>query len=266
MHGLLAVGALHYAFVHPDKRREYNLLSTHYQNLMLPYLAASLDSIDEDNCDAYFFLAMLISVLSLCWITHSETLGRTISPSDVAQSFKFLQGVKGILDFRPIEEWRRSGHLAHLLRSPIKPSQSVTPSRYLARLEKVTRLARQLPASLEVINTQTACILALESLRTTYNLFRNREERPGSVWTWVFHLPNLFLEMMNKGEPTSLVILAHFAALARLHERGNWVRQGWSVSVIDTVDRNLDAEFQEWIEWPKRSIIEGFDIDDVNIE
>ncbi|KAJ3545458.1 hypothetical protein NM208_g2496 [Fusarium decemcellulare] len=266
MHGLLALGALHYAFIHPDKRRDYNLISTHYQNLMLPYFAASLNSINEENCEAYFLLATLISVLSLCWVTHSDTLERIIGPSDVAQSFMFFQGVKGILDFQPMDKWRQSGSLAHLLQPPVKSGQSVVQSRYLARLDRVTGLARQLPATLEVINSQTACILALESLRATYNLCRNVEEKPGSPWRWAIYLPDLFLELMGKGEPTSLIILAHFSALARLYERKNWVREGWSVSVITMVERNLDPESQEWIKWPRRSIMEEIDIAEESLE
>lgn len=264
MHGLLAVSALHYAYVHPHQRREYNLISAHYQNLMLPYFATRLHDINDDNCEAYFFLASMIFLLSLCWIAHHETLERNIGPSDVAQSFLFLQGVKGILDFKSIPEWRQSGPLAPLLRShSLAPQQGPAQSNFLSRLDKITVFARQIAPTLEIVNPQTACILALESLRVTYSSCKNSDDEASALWMWPIGLPDVFIEMLRKGHPTALIILAHYAALARPYQQQSWVSREWSSAVMTVVERNLDRELHTWIDWPKRSIRGRIEVDDM---
>lgn len=263
MHGLLAVSALHYAYTYPSQKRNYTLISAHHQNLMLPYFATRLNDINEENCEAYFFLATMIVLLSMCWVAHHQTLERLITTHDVAQSFIFLQGVKGILNFRPIQKWRESGPLCQIIRYPAAPVDYQLPdeSVFMARLDTLTSLSRRLPMSPDVINSQTACILALESLRTTYATCKNDAERPGSVWAWPIYLPDLFIEMLGNGTPTALVILAHFAALVRPHESRNWASEGWSAGVIMIIEQSLDDESRPWIDWPKRSIMEKIDVD-----
>lgn len=265
MHGLLAVSALHYAYVHPEERREYILASARYQDCMLPYFATRLNDINDDNCEAYFFLASLIFILSAFRIAHHDMLDKSVTPYEVAQSFGLLQGVKKIMDYRPIENWKYSGPLSQLLRSPIIYAERNSGSGFLARLDKVTTLARQLPITWDVINEQTACILAIESLRATYEVRRVSEGMPGSVWRWPIYLPDRFVAMLNQGEPTTLVILAHFASLVRLYENYNWASRGWSKAVISMVDGILDDEMKQWIEWPKKSILQEIDIDEMEV-
>lgn len=273
MHGLLAVAALHYAYTHPTQRRRYTLISAHHQNVMLPFFATRLNDINEANCEAYFFLASLIFVLSLCWVAHHDTLERSISPRDVSQSFILLQGARGILGFRPIQKWRESGPLSQILRDPasIPPpgaqgTSSRSSSRFLARLDRITALARRLlPTTPEVINPQTACILALEALRTTYATCRSTAARPVSAWAWPVHLPDLFIEMLGSGHGAALVILAHFAALARPYETRTWASEGWGRGVVMMVEQSgIEGEWLAWMDWPRRSIVNEVDVDDMD--
>ena len=280
MHGLLAVSALHYAHTHPSERSRYTLISAHHQNVLLPHFANRLSNIDEANCEAYFFLASMIFVLSLCWVAHHDTLHRDITPRDVAQSFIFLQGARGILGFRPIQKWRESGPLSQMLRPATAegayPSAPPPPqgSRFLDRLDRVTALARRLPMAPEVINEQTACILAVEALRATYAACRGVGERPVSVWSWPIHLPDLFVEMVGGGHGMALVVLAHYAALARSYEHKTWASEGWSRGVVTMVEQTcrqqssgqqegLDGDWLSWIEWPRRSILDEVDVDNM---
>jgi hypothetical protein len=230
---------------------------------MLPHFATRLNDINESNCEDYFFLACIIFLLSLCWVAHHETLERPTNPQDAAQSFVFLKGITGVLKFRPIQQWRQSGPVSQLLR----PSFIVWPppveGKFLVRLDKVTAMARQLPLSAEVINPQTACILALESLRVTYAYCKTREGGPGSVWGWPIYLPDLFIEMLSQGHSTALIILAYFAVLDRPFEYRTWASHGWSNDAINMVEQHLDRASLAWIQWPKRSILEKKGVDDM---
>ncbi|KAK2044190.1 fungal Zn binuclear cluster domain-containing protein [Colletotrichum somersetense] len=268
MHGLLALAALHYADLHPQERKKWDIISVHHQNLALRFFALRLTHLDKDNCEAYFLLATLIFVVSLCSVAHSDSLGRTVSLDDVAQSFMLLHGVKGILDFQPIEAWReRGGPLEALLRAPVlPPGRSWSSSPFQRRLDAVTTLAREVPASFTaLINPQSVCVLALESLRRTHLVCKSGAGGANAVWGWSTTLPPLFVEMIGNRHPTALVILAHYAAMAWPCEKGDWVSDGWSAAVMGLVDGALDDDWRPWIEWPKRSLTEKIEVDDMEV-
>lgn len=73
----------------------------------------------------------------------------------------------------------------------------------MARLDRVTTLVcQQVPVSLDVINLQTACILALESLRVTYDTCTNIVgSAPGSPWRWPIYVPDLFVLRLKTVQP-----------------------------------------------------------------
>ncbi|EFQ30220.1 fungal Zn binuclear cluster domain-containing protein [Colletotrichum graminicola M1.001] len=268
MHGLLALAALHYAHDHSEERKKWDIISVYHQNMALRFFALRLTDINKDNCEAYFLLATLIFIVSICSVAHSDSLGRTASLDDIAQSFMLLHGVKGILNFQPIEAWQeRGGPLALLLRPPVlPPGRSWSSSPFQRRLDAVTALAREVPASFEaVINPQSVCVLALESLRRTHLICKSELGRSNSTWKWSSALPALFVEMISNRHPTALVILAHFAALAWPREKADWTSDGWCAAVVRLVDGALDDSWRSWIEWPKRSVTERIEVDDMDV-
>lgn len=100
MHGLLAVSALHYAQHYPNQRKEYILISSHYQNLALKMFTVKLQDINEDNIEPYFYLATFIFILSLCSIAERQDSPSPVTPGEIAQSFSLLQGAKSIYEFK----------------------------------------------------------------------------------------------------------------------------------------------------------------------
>ncbi|KAF7544463.1 hypothetical protein G7Z17_g9928 [Cylindrodendrum hubeiense] len=285
MHGLLAMSAMHYAHSHPDQRRQYVLVSTYYQNLALQYFSTRLNDIDDENCEAFFLLATFIFLMTMCSIADPRDSEEPISPSHIARSFMLLQGIKTILNFRPLRRWREHGPLAPLLQSwaPIKPIHS---GPFLLQMDRLSNLARELDTSFDIINPQSSCLLAIESLRTIYHSTREDDTIKcvsRRIWTWPITLSNVFIDLIDKNHPVALVILAHFAALARPFEYQDWVNnqgfpaltrpveqkdwgnQGWTINIIESVARNLDKGWQEWIVWPQRSVREGIDVEDMDI-
>ncbi|KAK6223623.1 fungal Zn binuclear cluster domain-containing protein [Colletotrichum tabaci] len=275
MHGLLALSAMHYASLHPHEQKKWDIISVHHQNLALRSFALRLNDINKDNCEAYFFLATLIFILSIYSVAHGTRLGRAVSLDNVSQCFMLLHGIKGIIEFQPIEEWRqRGGPLDTILRAAeVPPGGSWSSSPFQKRLDAVTVLAREVRASFaEVINPQSVCVLALESLRRTHQICKSADDeldgvdKSGAAWAWAANLPPLFIEMIDNRHPTALVILAHYAALARLFEQAsNWLFYGWSDTVMSLLDEALDDEWRPWIQWPKRSLTERIDVDDMEV-
>ncbi|KAK2038519.1 fungal Zn binuclear cluster domain-containing protein [Colletotrichum somersetense] len=265
MHGLLALAALHYAHFRPQELKKWDIISVHHQNLALRFFALRLTDINKDNCKAYFILATLIFLVRICSIAHSDILGRTISLNDVTQSLMLLQGVRSILDFQPIEAWwERGGPLEAVLRPPeLPPTRTWSSSPFQRRLDALTALAREVPACYRtLINPQSACVLALESLRRIHHEYKGGWN---GAWGWSSTLPPLFFKMIDDRHQMALVILAHFAALRWPCEKVEWVSEGWSAAVMGLVDKALEDEWRPWIEWPKRSLIEKIEVDDMEV-
>ncbi|KAH8651144.1 hypothetical protein BX600DRAFT_100027 [Xylariales sp. PMI_506] len=270
MNGLLAITSLYYAQLHPEERKEYMIMSTNYQNLALHHFATQLNDINEDNCEANFLLATFIFLFSACSIAHAHNQDQdhrpeAITAEEVAQSFVLLQGARNLKGFSSISRWKEQGPLSMLMR-PWEPSAgSEHAGPFLKHLDKLSCLVRELPPSVDVINERSACVLALESLRTMYGWFAvevcsNTAAR--TRWIWPMTLPALFHQLISDCHPVSLIILVHYAALVRPFENPSWALGGWSASVLSMVERSLEPKWETWIEWPKRCIQESLHIDD----
>ena len=265
MHGLLAFSALHYAHAHPDQRREYAIISSAYQDLALRHFSPCLHTISEDNCEAFFLLASFIVVLALATISNPKDLDRVITTKDVANMFSLMPGMQTILDFKPMERWRREGSLGVLLQQFEEPPR-MSSGMFQRRMDKLSILARGIPPQFTVINDRSACLIAIESLASTYSITTNQESLLSArwVWAWPNTLPRLFIDMIGNNHPLALVILAHYAALTRVFEHQSWVSQGWSTSVLRAVEHDLDTYWRDWIVWPKKCVENGQLLDDMD--
>ncbi|KAH7136426.1 hypothetical protein EDB81DRAFT_657165 [Dactylonectria macrodidyma] len=285
MHGLLAMSALHYAQSHPNQRRQYVLVSSYYQNLALQHFSTHLNDINDDNCEALFLLATFIFVITMCSIADRPDSEAPLSPSEVAHSFMLLQGIKTIVNFSHLTRWNEHGPLAPLLQ-PLPPIKLMRSGPFLVQMDRLTTLAREMHPSFDVINPQSSCLLAIESLRITYHSTFAEDAASGRsrrIWLWPITLTNVFIDLIDKNHPVALIILAHFAALARPFEYQDWINKkgfaalvqpvepqgsgnhGWTVNIIKAVARSLDHDWQEWMDWPQRSVQECIDVEDMDM-
>jgi hypothetical protein len=228
-----------------------------------------LRDINEANCEALFLVASCIFKLTMHSISSPQEGEQPLVPSDVARFFIVVQGIRRILDFKPIERWAKEGPLAPMMMMYEIPPLASTGS-FSRRMDKLTALAREQRVSFEVINPQSACLLAIESLRSTHALAVRDRSLCAShgLWIWIISLPSLFIDMMSNNSPVALVILAHYAAVLRPYERDDWVFAGWSSSVMGAIERALEGQDRllTYIAWPKHSVEAGIDVDDMRDE
>ncbi|KAH6957865.1 hypothetical protein BKA56DRAFT_637721 [Ilyonectria sp. MPI-CAGE-AT-0026] len=260
MHGLLAVSALHYAQTHPDEREEYLIISSHYQGLALQFFATRLGDISDDNFEPFFFLATFIFLWNIYTFSDSHQDAKPVSTAEIAQSFKLLHGIKSICDARP-SGWREDGPLAPLFEQwEVFPVDRTGP--FHAQMDRLYDLARDLNPSFDAINTQSSCLLAIETLRTTYAacMCDKSEKQAQRIWFWPITLTQVFMDLVKTNHPVALIILAHYAALARTFEKNNWINMGWSAKVMGAVETTLDEKWNEWLAWPFKSLRDEIDV------
>ncbi|CAH0053769.1 unnamed protein product [Clonostachys solani] len=266
MHGLLGVSALHYAHTNPQQEREFTFVSSRYQDLALQYFTTHLNDLNDQNFTPFFFLGTLIFLLATCSIAKPQDTEKPVSPEEIARSFSLLQGVKSIISAMPTWIQNQDGPLAPLLQM-MDPVEEKQLGGFQSRLERLSALTRETsPASLDAINVRTSCLLAIESLRTTYCACKGDQSLSGSrrVWTWPMTLTQLFIELIQIAHPLALIILAHYAALVRPHEHPDWVSHGWSGNVMISVASSLGPEWHEWLAWPQRSLRDNIDVNDMS--
>ncbi|KAG7045329.1 fungal zn binuclear cluster domain-containing protein [Colletotrichum scovillei] len=266
MHGLLALSSLHYAQTHPALHDEFALISSQYQDVALQAFAAKLQNANEGSFEPYFFLATFLFIISMCSITGQHDPDTVIAPKDLAQSFMLLQGIKSILVFKPVETCFQAGPLGPLF-GHIMPLPIDHTGPFQRRLDQLFKLTRELSPTFEAMDAQSSCLLAIESLRTTYAACAADQTttRARRIWLWPVSLPSFFVDLISNHHHVALIILAHYAAFTRPFEHRQWMNKGWSSKMMAAVETALDEQWRAWVDWPKRSIVEQIDVDEMGL-
>lgn len=262
MHGLLAISALHYGHIHPEKHDEYELISNRHQEAASSLFSSQLHNLNEHNCNAFVVLATLLFRIQTFVITDSHKRGRRVTTQQIVQSFMLSQGTKSIFSIPPVWTWVKNGPLSTVLDLPrTEPTNISPPGVFATQLDRLLDLARSILGSPDALELRSACILAVESLRLTYAFLCGAPTpRSDCVWLWPVTAPPRFLQAVGEKHPAALVVLAHYAVLTR-HCEDCWVLEGWSEAVVGAVEGALEGEgWEGWVEWAGRCVREGVDV------
>lgn len=284
MHGLLALSALHLAYLHPDRKREYTAKSARHQEVALSRLRNGLYEITEQNCFEHFILAYLVILLTFSSIgnplddhdtdDNDDTASpdqphhhhRRYAPLDIqelGQSLFLGQGIMNMISSPETWAWMKRGPIGSFFRvsHPTPTTSNLGSDRPGTFAHRVARLHDDVvcrmggtPGDAKV---RASCLVACDGLRRAYgavllNGLGRREATP--VWLWLTLLPPDFREHVAAAHPVALVVLAHYAALVRCFD-DRWYLAGWSGRVFAAVDdalekrRGEEGEEQWWHAW-----------------
>ncbi|KAH6701370.1 hypothetical protein BKA61DRAFT_646994 [Leptodontidium sp. MPI-SDFR-AT-0119] len=99
-------------------------------------------------------------------------------------------------------------------------------------------------------------LAAIDTLRRTF-AFHNQPGSPGyktrDVFTWIFKVPEEFLQLLRQHTQESLTIFAYFCVVLNRLDSHWWMR-GWSSHLVSKIWNLLDEEHQLWIRWPLEEI------------
>lgn len=71
---------------------------------------------------------------------------------------------------------------------------------------------------------------------------------------WLFKIPPGFVELLERRDPISMVIFAHFSIIMRNGPQF-WWNEFIPAKIVKAVAAVLESRYQEWIEWPIREVI-----------
>lgn len=253
MRGILAISALHMAWLKPDKKDHYSHIAVRQQDAALSAFRSIMSKMDQTNCDAFFGLSSLIVVYGFAAPKASDSLGLfSYSGDDSDEWLPLIRGVNSIL--MNVFPWIKQGRLSGLLHDhQQEPPRQDLPPVLKDQLSHLETLCERVADGQEAADAYRT---TLTMLRMCFIRMKNRPPYECEVsisFLWPVMIPQDYISLLNRRRPEALIILAHYCVILH-HLDDYWWMRGWAMHIIDNIKRELNDEQRFWIEWPTRVI------------
>jgi hypothetical protein len=256
LHEILAISALHKAYLHPDQRSVYYPLGIHHQDLAIKEMRTVLPNLNADNAGAMFATGAIVSLTAFASAglgAHDASNRSSSLIDDLLDIFALQHGMYCIL----------SQNHVHVIGGPFvillsdskdkvqEPEQPLLVS-IAAQTQNVGAFveAQQLPPPsrievLDALSSLKSCLDFANAPRAT-----TRELR--FLFFWPNRLSSTFSNMMRRREPAALVVLAYYAVAFRAAEKFYWYLDGWAERIVRAIVETVAAEprWQPVLQWP----------------
>ncbi|OBR09903.1 C6 zinc finger domain-containing protein [Colletotrichum higginsianum IMI 349063] len=266
MHGILAIAALHKAYLLPPERDRYLDLATSHQTAGLEGFRAVLQTLDDSNWESVFcFASITLLHVSFHPVRKSTDHDAELLP-DITALFVFVRGIRAILEpYHGGLGRTRLGPMAHgiWVIDPGDP-QYQNPSLRHSPLPRDTfdalrRLAAFFEESLPD-GTRRGYATAVRELEKSVRLMAHAGTHleVGMAIFWPYVISDAVMADIQSMNPYAMVLLSHFAVLLRAMEPTYWYLRGWSARLMAAVDQQLAGRpaLLEAARWPKEQISE----------
>jgi len=239
---VLAVAALHKAYMEPQSNEQYTSACLFYQSQCLRAYHSQLSDINTDNCHAMFAVSALINVLTIAMSRGSTSLVATSPLETLFTTFKLLRGIQVVLhgNFDRV----RSAHYKDIFAVPdIPPNATVSPEVAHATKE-LLRLASDEtneaePDRIEMYKT---------SITTLQDHFLQVEQvhNFGAVIAFPLALSETATELLRARDPMMMLIFVHYGVLY-LHVHERWWAYNFGCRLIWELSDALHALNASWL-------------------
>lgn len=260
MHGLLAMAALHLAYLHRYKSVHYLQLCDKHQTIALKQFRTILSGeINAEVADALLALASTISVSSMarsCAAAEAIEGPKATSMDNVAELLFLTRGVRDVVEVT--HDYIRQGPMGELFESHRMPAGTdvTLPEEVSNQLAAVSQMLSSWGLDSEAL---THCQSALTDLEEIYKNISYWAARghvdTGQVWRWKTMVTTGYVRLVQARCQPALIIFAYYAA-ATTAVRTAWYTQNWSEYAVKGVSLELDDTMQQWLEWPRRQVEE----------
>ncbi|KAH8695043.1 C6 zinc finger protein [Talaromyces proteolyticus] len=256
LRGILAVSALHLAYLHPHRRESLALRADAHHSTALEIFRDVLNHVDQSNCVAIFAFSCFIVVLAFATPRRTES---NDFEKDIFDWFHMIRGCNSVLQ----TQWETvsSSFLAPLVRKGM--AHEAAGPHQTSDFDRVTGLL-QLCASARLAQDRentNAYALAIHELLNTYTQvsirMRRKEDFIPTIFVWPISIPQRYLDMLRDRQPEAMIILAYYSALLQ-HIDNQWYMCGWARFLVAEIDAALSEEWHEWLLWPKE--VTGFSV------
>lgn len=247
MHGLLAISALHLAYLNPARRSELVTFASCSEQIALPLFRKMIPKVDQSNVHAIFAFSGFVVPYIIA--TSNGECG--IPSLDNATPHWFL-AIRGFLSLL-------SNNLTELARGPFAPVlvRTALPIAYGdnpedAQLLKLNELLESKDSASKKHETDIkSCREALDELRREWALTCSpcrTLSAQNVVYIWPGAVSQQYLRQLYDRRPEALIVLAHYCVLLKRVD-STWYWKGIGVGLIDAINDGLSPVWRPWIRW-----------------
>jgi hypothetical protein len=255
MHGILALAALHLAYLRPESRDIYLSQAVAHHQEGLRKATPVLSQFEEENASAIY--------------THSGlTLLYTFASSKNSDDF-ILIGDAGIAEWIILS--RQTYSIIRysndkLFAGPLGPMFAAGVRRSTIQ-DQLTEEGLDVPEA-EPLNQLFARICETtaddwkreayrHAINELHKVFRVVYSQPldtlesTDMNIWAYRIKDEYLTLLKEQTQEALAIMAFFAAVPQLFDmKKHWFLEGFSIHLISRIYPLIDAQHLPWIEWP----------------
>jgi hypothetical protein len=242
---MMAITALHIAYLKPTGSESYLLRASHHHTLALPLIASALTKVTEENCHALHCCGHLVTKFAFAVPRGSSALFPTLNDELLSEWFSLVRGAYYIYTFAL--EWLSAGPLRSSLEISndldAEFSQNPTDSHYARLLLLFPDISS---------GDDIACREAVNILRKGLALAAHPDQTiPIKTFAllWPARIPQHFIEMMNERKPKALVVLAHYCVMLKMIE-SFWFMNGCAARLLHPIRAHLSEEWLPHTAWP----------------
>lgn len=283
LQGILALSALHMASLDKQNKNRLSIVAASKQDTALRGYRLEVEDITDENCDAVF----AFSFLAEYYIPASA--GTAINPSATFMEDNFFDAIVDWLRLcqGTSDIYKRKGH--RIKDGPLKPllwneflaaksdipfltNESHARAKSAHKLwylrELLTSKDSEAAARENSVNHEALSILvdvcsrvqgdfkSLDRASQSHQQYLGAPKYLSLSFVWLFEIPVPFVELLERRQPVSLIIFAHFSLLF-----GNAAKLWWSghipAKIAKAVAAILPHGYQQWIEWPVREVVQA---------
>jgi hypothetical protein len=259
MHGILALAALHLAYLRPESRDTYLSQAVIHHQEGLRKATPVLSQFEEENASAIYIHSAL-------------TLLYTFASSKNNNDF-ILVGDAGIAEWAILSRQTYS-IIRHsndkLFAGPLGPMFAAGVRRSTIQ-DQLTDEGLDVPEA-EPLNQLFVRICEAtaddwkreayrHSISELHKVFRVVYSQPldtlesTDVNIWAYRIKDEYLTLLNEQTQEALAIMAFFAAMLRLFDtKKHWFLEGFNMHLISRIYPLIDEQHLPWIEWPLREV------------
>jgi hypothetical protein len=268
LHAILAVAALHIAYLHPDGQDKYSQLANHHQDLAFPAMNRVMANVTPENANQLFAASTLVLVFSFASFKSPEHLFPfTESPNieGVSNWMLCLRGCSKVVQAAQahIEE----GPLGFLLPQDrvLEHSMSlgaVPNTEDEESLKQISEIVLNLPSikSSTMVEEMDAYHDAIQKLRillvgVAQGLETTMRRTVTSMWPAV--VTDIYIRLLAEKRPPALIIMAHYCSLLT-NMNDCWYFEHRGRHLFQSIQEELDEEWASYIKHPYRIITGKF--------
>lgn len=258
MHGVLAISALHLAYLRPEHQQEYAIIAANHENIALPFFRTNSSNISEKNCSAVLAFSGLVMIYAMASQQDEDLLfADSKGPEGVPEWLQLLRGTYALLS--SVWHLLAAGPMASLLNQvPGRGSgSSNSDDAHLTALLPLFSLPRS--SKSERRGETHIYLAALENLRESFSILYVSDRTfdiESAPFFWPARVPSTFIKLLSERKPEALILLAHHCVL--LERVGPcWFMDGHVRRLMEIIHKDLDEQWRSWIAWPLEQV--GFE-------